>query len=70
MQRSPQLIEHVSTNTFRDGLAFQDRSNERSLGLEHRVHEIIDRVPGDEVGDIDGPSLSDAVRAVLGLPVM
>ena len=70
MQRTLQLIEHVSTNTFRDGLAFDDRADERRLGLEHRVDEIIDRVPGDEVGDIDGPGLSDAVGAILGLPVI
>jgi len=70
MQRTLQLIEHVSTNTFCDGLAFDDRGDERSLGFEHPVDEIIDRVLGDKVRDIDGPGLSDAVGAVLGLPVI
>ena len=70
MQRTLQLVEHVSAKTFRDGLAFDDRADERGLGLEHRLDEIVDRVLGDEVGDVDGPGLADPVRAVLGLPVI
>ena len=63
MQRALQLVEHVSAKTSGDGLAFHDRVDDRRLGLQDRVDEIIDRVLGDEVGDVDGSSLADPVRA-------
>ena len=56
--------DHVTAQTVRHGLSIHDRADERGLGLEHRLDEIVDRVPGDEVGDVDGPLLTDPVRAV------
>src|SRR5688500_11721814 len=70
MQRTLQLVEHVSTDAFSDGIAFEDRSDERRLALEDGVDKIIDSVVSHEVGDIDGPRLSNAVSAVLRLPVI
>ena len=70
MQRPLQLVEHISAKAGGEGLPVDDGVDESSLGLEDGVDEIVDRVLGDEVGDVDRPGLADSVRAVLGLPVV
>ncbi len=42
----------------------------RRLRLENGLDEVVDRVPRDEVGDVDRPRLTDPVGAILGLTVV
>ena len=70
MQRALQLVEHVAAGSRGERLSLDDGVDERGLGLEHRLDEIVDGVPGDEVGDVDGAGLADPVGAVLGLPMI
>ena len=70
MQHALQLVEDVAAGARGERLAFDDGVDERRLGLEHRLDEIVDGVPGDEVGDVDRAGLADPVGAVFGLPVI
>ena len=70
MKHALQLVEHVAAEPGRERLAFDDGADERRLGLEHGLDEIVDGVPRDEVRDVDRARLADPVGAVLGLPVI
>ena len=70
MQRALQFVEHVSAKVSGDGLALDDRADDRRLGLQHRLDEIVDRVLGDDIGDVHGSGLADSIGAILCLPVI
>ena len=69
-QRPLQLVQHVARKIRRERLAVDDRADERGLLLEHALHEVVYRVGGNHVGDVDRARLADAIGAVLGLPVV
>ena len=70
MENTLQLVEHIAARARSECFTLDDGVDERRLGLEDRLDEVVDGVPGDEVGDVDRAGLADPVGAVFGLPVI
>ena len=68
--RPLQLVEHVPFDVSCECIAVNDGLDERGLHLEYHLHEFIDGLFADYIGDVDGPGLADAVRPILRLPVV
>ena len=70
MKDALQLVEDVAAEAGGQRVAVDDGADQRRLGLENGLDEVVDGVPRHEIRDVDSARLADPVRPVLGLPVI